>query len=74
MADGTKYYKWYIGVARGEHDRRVDGVPVVVAGLVGALIGALPDGIDADAHWTAGPDAYATKIRNEVDHGYPEIG
>lgn len=46
----------------------------MVAERVGALIGILPEGVDIDAHWMAGPDAYATRIRNEVDPGYPGIG
>ena len=74
MPDGTRYYKWFIGVTQAEHQQRVGNVPTVVAELLGALIGALPDGIDVDARWTAGPDPHATRIRNEVDHGYPGIG
>lgn len=74
MADGTKCYKWYIGVARAEHERRVGNVPVVVAELLGALIGILPEEVDVDAHWTARPDACATRIRNEVNNGYPGVG
>ncbi|OAT69379.1 hypothetical protein AWB85_21695 [Mycobacteroides immunogenum] len=74
LADGTKYYKWYVGVTRAEHEHLVGNVPVVVAELVAALIGVLPQGVDADAHWTAGPDVYASRVRNEVDGGYPGIG
>lgn len=74
MPNGTKYYKWYLGVNQAEHQQRVGGVPAVLAELVGALIGVLPTGIDVDHHWTAGPDARATRIRNEDFHGYPGIG
>ncbi|GAT01247.1 putative uncharacterized protein [Mycolicibacterium fortuitum subsp. acetamidolyticum] len=74
LANGTKHYRWYIGVARAEHERRVGNVPAVVAELVVALIGSLPHGVDVDAHWTAAPDTHATRIRNEVDRGYPGVG
>ncbi|TEA09081.1 hypothetical protein [Mycobacteroides salmoniphilum] len=74
LEDGTNYYKWYMGVTRAEHANCVGNVPVVVTELVTALIGVLPRGCDSAALWTAAPSAHATRIRNEVDHGYPGIG
>lgn len=73
LEDGTKYYKWYIGVTRAAHANCVGNVPVVVTEIVTALIGVLPRGCDCAALWTAAPTAHATRIRNEVDHGYPGI-
>jgi hypothetical protein len=71
MPDGTKYYSWLIGVSQAEHRRRVGNAPVVVAEMVGRLLTVLPPEIDIDDHWTLGPDLHATRIRNDVDHGYP---
>ncbi|SHQ48921.1 hypothetical protein [Mycobacteroides abscessus] len=73
LEDGTNYYKWYMGVTRAEHENCVGNVPVVVTELVTALIGVLPRGCDSVARWTAAPSAHATRIRNEVNHGYPGI-
>jgi hypothetical protein len=74
MADGTPYYRWYIGVTQAQHQIRVGNIPVVVAELVGAIMATLPPEVDINEHWTGGPDAHATRVRNEVDHGYPGRG
>lgn len=71
MPDGTKYYRWTIGVTQAEHRRLIGNTPVVVAEVLGALFSVLPPELQSDRLWTHGPDIYATRIRNFEYGGYP---
>jgi hypothetical protein len=74
LPDGTKYYKWYIGVKQSENRQRVGqsgSEPQVVAELLGALLSVLPKEFDDNTDlWTRGPSLYPTYVRNEIDEGY----
>jgi hypothetical protein len=53
MPDGTKYYRWTIGVTQAEHRRLIGNTPVVVAEVLGALFSVLPPELQSDRHLSA---------------------
>lgn len=73
FSDGTKYYKWYIGVKQSEHRQRFKPTgfePVVVCELLAGLLSVLPKEFDNAALWESGPVLSPTYQRNEIDNGY----
>lgn len=74
--DGTKYYRWLIAVKQSEHrtpvhslPKPVSDVPQVVGELYAKLCAILPEELRGGDAWAAGPDLYATHVRNADDRG-----
>jgi hypothetical protein len=66
LPDGTKYYKWYIGVKQSEHRQlvgRKGSEPTVVIELFAALLSVLPKEFNNSNLWTRGPSLYPTYVR-----------
>jgi hypothetical protein len=74
--DGTKYYQWLIAVKQSEHrtpvrslPKPVSDVPQVVGELYAKLCTILPEELRSEDAWEAGPNLYATHVRNTEDRG-----
>lgn len=73
-ADGTKYYKWRIALKQSEHQTPIRSFPAprspfpqVIGELYDELCTLLPAALHQVEAWSAGPDLYATHVRNTED-------